>query len=1350
MPAQTGALELAGRVVDPGGTPVSGARVELQQQLPFHARALQILEGKISRDAVATVKTSREGEYRLDVPEAGMWQVEIRAPGKVPVRCRLAPLLENELLPDAVLEADAGFEIRVEDETGSPVPDAQVFLAHQRRERPRPRSMPSPWKLAGGYGRTGADGRLELPRRPDSKLRVYSFAEGLLPTGSPVLETGKTTLRLTRGRPVTIRLLTESGEPIRNAVLTASPLNWVVATTDAEGEATLFVEAGQGLPLTARRPSGQIEATDVLVAATDFERAGDAPLVREWRLPPPIELTGRVVDRDTREPVEAALVWTSGDVGEFRRADGDGRYRLVRGSADRWFIQAGALGYGVGQTEAQRRPEGPRVATVALAPAGALTGRVVGPEGRPIAKATVRVSAPRQQVSARTDAEGDFRLEGLVIGTRYELATEARGFAPDHRMLTLESVEDLEIVLEPGLAVTGRLVTEAGEPIGGATVVLAPHQVDPRARGYSSAAQRELLPEAESDGEGRFRVGELPALPMVLVARAKGLAEKIVSGVDLTDVVGELDLGDIELVPGVALHGVVRSRDAEPVAGAEIWIYYSNPLLWAARFEAEERQIATDERGRFVLPGLDGDRSYNLGVRHPEYVDKWLNEVVAGSEELFEIVLDRGARVSGRILDETGDPVEGLSVSAVTVSPAGPVADALRRGTRVANGRSRDDGSFEIARIDPGRVEISVAPGRGWIASDLLTLDLRGGEERSGLVLRVTTGSELVGSVSNEEQRPVVGATVRVSNRTSVTSFMVRSLGPSSTERTDGDGNFAVRGLDPAVPQRAVTIQHPDYAVLEEVVEIHAGDNRRDFVLRRGAVITGVVVTEGGEPVEGAEITLQGGSSQVRSSYTFFGGKAAESDPEGSFEIRGLSGGVYEVQARKPGFASGTAEGVDVGETTGASVTLVLTIGGTIRGRVLDLEPEELARIEVVASNEQSGLAMGIVAADGEYRIPNVGFSKGRVIASTKQGGRTAMEEFELDRHGGEAWVDLEFKAGSTLSGSVLLNGEPVANAQVHAQGGESPGGGATTDASGRFRIRGLEDGTNMLMVLALGSLNHRESVLVEGDTEVTIDIASVSLSGLVLAADDGAPLAHAEVSAFIEGDPFSGFGSPTGTDSGGGFQIHAPAGRRVRVRAKAMGYAEDSLEVETVPGVDVAGLELVLSKGGGLELDLTLWTGSRPRWVTVALVDASGNRVAADGLLGRPPGRFRLDSAPSGSWTLLVAARESAVVALPVTVPGPPVEAMLPQGSSIRVEVASPRGEGVQGKVRILSATGGFLRFPALSYDLSEIPILRSGGMVPFVPAGDWIVELIESSGAVRRQAVTTVAGTTSQVSFE
>src|SRR5262249_47903331 len=119
-----------------------------------------------------------------------------------------------------------------------------------------------------------------------------------------------------------------------------------------------------------------------------------------------------------------------------------------------------------------------------------LPGRVVDPNGRPVPGASVGapltgvvpgegidVNDPcpwsDQDASATTDAEGRFVLKPLAAGM-FQVWVTADGF-PRYRQKWVEvggkkGLRRLDVVLQPGGAVSGRLLTAPGAPASGVAV----------------------------------------------------------------------------------------------------------------------------------------------------------------------------------------------------------------------------------------------------------------------------------------------------------------------------------------------------------------------------------------------------------------------------------------------------------------------------------------------------------------------------------------------------------------------------------------------------------------------------------------------------------------------------------------------------------------------------------------------------------------------------------------------------------------------------------------------------------------------------------------------------------------
>jgi peroxiredoxin len=164
---------------------------------------------------------------------------------------------------------------------------------------------------------------------------------------------------------------------------------------------------------------------------------------------------------------------------------------------------------------------------VPLAPAAAeVRGRVVDGRGLPIAGANVRgtldvtiligaspggyqLIGPAKSVSAFTDAEGRFSIPNLCKG-HYKLEFHApdRAWRTVHAIVTPELLPvDLDVVLDLGDGIAGRILDESGKPVTGA--VLVPNRRRHEVNGAEVTTSLFELSPVRPDDQGRFRLAGL-------------------------------------------------------------------------------------------------------------------------------------------------------------------------------------------------------------------------------------------------------------------------------------------------------------------------------------------------------------------------------------------------------------------------------------------------------------------------------------------------------------------------------------------------------------------------------------------------------------------------------------------------------------------------------------------------------------------------------------------------------------------------------------------------------------------------------------------------------------------------
>src|SRR3954447_11686999 len=175
LPLHAAGIPVTGRVLAPDGKPAPGVRVLLVPVLPNLEFARLELAGRSGPAPAASAATDAAGSFRLTAPDVGMWSVRLEADGCAPLETVLDPLTEETELADARLVPGAGFQVKVADPQGKPVPNAWV-----RVESPRTESLGErPWQVPlRRVFFTGADGGVMVPRMADEVLTVWAAAPG--------------------------------------------------------------------------------------------------------------------------------------------------------------------------------------------------------------------------------------------------------------------------------------------------------------------------------------------------------------------------------------------------------------------------------------------------------------------------------------------------------------------------------------------------------------------------------------------------------------------------------------------------------------------------------------------------------------------------------------------------------------------------------------------------------------------------------------------------------------------------------------------------------------------------------------------------------------------------------------------------------------------------------------------------------------------------------------------------------------------------------------------------------------------------------------------------------------------
>lgn len=1283
--------------------PISGARVELVPVLGNFEAGLLRLEGRDLPGPWATATSDARGRFRLEPPEAKAWKLVVRAEGKVPMELGPFLALEAEELPAVQLSPDVGTRIRT-------VPGALVVASTAGEAV----SRAGTWRPELRVGRASADGSLTLPRLEGERLQVSVLLPGRPEVLQPDFEEGTIQPRPAREMDLTLQAVTPDGSPAEGLLLRAGEQSWPVGRTAADGTVRLPVREGETVKL-------RLMAADGRQHVLSLRSAGGR---RTVTFPPPSPVAGKVLDAASGRGLAGAVLWLDTDPALAVRTDREGRYTVTGPTKGRLQIEVRAAGYLPKRlTLFAKDLASGRAPTVALERAASLRGSVLGPNGKPLAGASVtavhvsalgsRMFSPLDPVADRAAAgpSGTFELRQLRAGEEYELRAALPGFFPEARTLvTSRDAGPVTIQLQPACAVRGLLRDPEGHPVAAASVIVRPA----RRAGREQRGRDLLPPGVESDPVGRFSIPESPAAEIDLEVRKAGYAPALRRAVRVgPSCKGSFDLGPVVLNPGARLAGRVVDAGGKAVPDAEVFLVDRLPAAEPPRGTKPAAVSGTD--GSFALDDLQRGVAHHLLVKADGYLDKGIRGVRPPGSGPVLVQLERAAVLRGRVLDEAGEAVGGAEVGltwqrVLEDDPhQRPVGEEIQR-LAVSNA----EGLFEIANAPGGEVRLDVTA-QGFMAAEEMKVTLPRPDSAPELKVVLRRGSRLEGRVATTAGKPVPGVRIVVDPASAV---------------SDAEGVYSVDGVAPG--RREVRVLHPHYRRVVRPVSIEEGTNRLDIELEAGFEVSGRVIDAEGKPVAAAEVEL---TTQERSELREHRARTGE---DGSFLLQPVASGRYRFQASASGHATAELPGpVVVADQPVEGLEVVLRQGATVRGRVLGLSPDELAVVAVTARGERAERRAKL-DSEGRFEIRELEAGDWLLRASLWQGERQVEARVPVSPSDREVHRDLEFSPRVTLSGRVLFDGEPLGASTVAVRGERfSIERSVISGSDGGFILRDLEPDRYWLGVTNSQRLivhNDTLDLLESRDVEIRLEAGTVA--GRVEEKGSG----EAVSGALLALRPTQGpeFVISDASQPDGSFRIvHVPPGT-YRLAVSANGYTPAEREV-SVAGGQQAAVDLGLTPASGLDLQVRIVSGQVPPMIHVLARNGEGATVMA-GTYVQKSGTAELSSLPAGTWQLTVSAPGGGVALATVTAPGDPVALTLPPAGRLHVRVPDLTTENRLATVKLLRQGQEPFWTLGPGGTVAQSWTMHGGNaIVEGVPAGVWSVVAEASDGRVWTGSVVT-----------
>jgi hypothetical protein len=830
-----------------------------------------------------------------------------------------------------------------------------------------------------------------------------------------------------------------------------------------------------------------------------------------------------------REATEAREALEAGKEQASVKSDAGGRFRFDRlKDEDGALITITAPGFAkYRQVIANLRPGKAVYVDAELETAGRLRGTVRDEAMQPIAGASVHALRSDKLLQGllggglaydrtRTDANGEFVLDHLAAGP-YRVEARVKGWPPQLKheveLAPGQEMAGVDFVVDPGAALTGRVVDASGAPVAEASVqaVEPPSLTDLLSFTRMMQADKPI----KTDAEGRFEIRGLTKAKHTVTASADHHVEA-----KLTDVMPGGD--PITLVLGTpgSITGVVVStttdepvttykletelqREKQPEGGATLNVTFNLDSLMDGGTRQHEKSV-DDPQGRFLVEDLEPGTA-RIEVHAEHHAPAGLGGVPVKAGETTKgliLFLEPEGILEGKVIDaQTRQPI----AASVTVNMDGDEERPAESGSawhrftpKTGEEKQADaEGKFVVAGLPRGTARV-YAGHEGYQKSKPLLVTIAPGKTVSDLLIELSPVTAMPkgnveGVVYTTTGKPRQGAMVFVSKRGTFDdmddpvitdgrgSFEFQDLpaGRTNLMLISGDSNLNAMSFVSMFTKRKLV---PIEVKANETVHVEL---REDGQVRKGCRVHGVA-RSGDQPASGAMIFAFAEQGHD-------GLKTATADDQGRYEIPDMAPGRWRFAVTQDfsAMTGGGGSGIPVTVPDAAELTQDLLVPqGKLTGRVVDAAsrapipgvsvfaiPDELPPSSLLASAFDHDENVVLSDDSGAFTLPGLAPGSYTLRAGGPHSRGAAGEYAQgivkgiVIASSGAAPVEIALSRGGVVSGTVRdQSGQAIAGVSVllrdEAGNLVDSSRGVTTDGGGRYRYAGLPIGRCYLIAV--------------------------------------------------------------------------------------------------------------------------------------------------------------------------------------------------------------------------------------------------------------------------------------------